>query len=303
MTRDERLARILLHVVRRGSIATREAADLCDVESRTARDDLVHLAEVRTLQVVGKGRRRRYTLHPQLSEESLPIYDRVSLLVGREVTRFLRGTPSFAASDASTELLHQRVRYVSEPARSYTGQAELVDGVLSALVETRSLRFAYDGHSGPQRWSGACPLLLVVYRRALFLVVRSGRHTYTLSLDRMSDLEVGERFAWPADWDPDAWLAGRFGITASTDAAPEPIELEFTADVAHLVRAREWHPTQELVPVRDGRIRLRMSARGVELVRFVMEWGDRCRVIGPDWLREAVIGEHRRALAAYGEQP
>ncbi|MCB9688166.1 MAG: WYL domain-containing protein [Alphaproteobacteria bacterium] len=270
---------------------------------RVVRDDLAHLARRRTLQVVGKGIHRRYTLHKQLSEEALPPYDRMSLLVGREVTRFLRETPAFAASDAPSELLHQRVRYVSEPARSYAGQTALVDRLLTALVGTKAIRFTYDGPSGPKPWPSAWPLLLMVYRRALFLVVRAGRRDYTLSVDRMGDLEVLGRFEWPTDWDPDAWLDGRFGIVATADAPPEPIELEFTAEVAHLVRARRWHPSQELTTLRDGRVRLTMMARGMELVRFVMEWGDTCKVIGPASLREEVIGEHRRALAAYGEEP
>ncbi|MCA9493128.1 MAG: WYL domain-containing protein [Myxococcales bacterium] len=297
------MARILLQVARAGSIATREAADLCDVETRMASDDLGLLSKRRILQLVGTGKQRRYVLHRQLSEEALQPYDRVSLLVGREVTRFLRDAPTFAATNAPTEVLHQRVRYVSEPARSYVGQAAIVDGVLTALVGTKAIGFTYDGANGPAPWSSAWPLLLVVYRRALYLIVRAGRHTYTLSLDRMGELTIGERFPWPEDWDPDAWLDGRFGFAAVGDEGPEDIELEFTAEVAHLVKARSWHPTQELVELRDGRVRLRMRARGLELVRFVMEWGDTCKVIGPPSLRDEVIGEHRRALAAYGEEP
>ena len=37
-------------------------------------------------------------------------------------------------------------------------------------------------------------------------------------------------------------------------------------------------------------------AGGAELVRWVLEWGDKARVVGPPWLRDAVVAELRGAF-------
>ncbi len=301
VTRDERLARILLHVVRFGSIATATASELNDVDRRIAATDLKHLSRRSILAVAGRGRHRHYVLDPRVSEERLSVQDRISLLVGREVTRFLEGTGLFREPGETSALLRDRVRYLQEPARTYAPSAENVDRCLDALAQTRTLALSYEGRNGIVRWEGVQPLLLVVYRRALYLVGRSGKREYTLAIDRMSEVAVGGGFDWPTDWDPDVWLAGRFGLTSLEGDEPDEVVLEFSAEVAHLVRARIWHATQEVETLRDGRARLRMVTHGAELVRFVLEWGRHCRVVAPADLRDKVLLELRGALAAYGE--
>jgi predicted DNA-binding transcriptional regulator YafY len=46
-----------------------------------------------------------------------------------------------------------------------------------------------------------------------------------------------------------------------------------------------------------------MHAKGDELVRFVLEWGDTCKVLGPTGLRDRVVAELRGALAHYEARP
>ncbi len=70
---------------------------------------------------------------------------------------------------------------------------------------------------------------------------------------------------------------------------------------ARYVRERTFHPTQQLHDLPDGGVELRFKAAGLELPRFVLEWGPRVEVIEPAWLREDVINQLRTALARYSD--
>jgi predicted DNA-binding transcriptional regulator YafY len=297
VNKTERTARLLMHLVQRRTLTTREAAELLDISHRLALADLKSLAKVAPVRFVQDGRRSRWVLDP---EQQLGVLDRISLVVGREITGFLRGTSlhrGFDGVDAGNEALLARVRYVAEPERAYQAREDTVDACLDGLIRGRTLSFAYG--DARTRVEGGWPLTLVVYRRALYLVLRLGRRPYLYAVDRMVDVVVGEPFPFPEDWDVDAWLSGRFGLTARDADEPEDVSLRFSAQVAHLVRARQWHPGQTLVDLADGQVLLTFRAKGMELARFVLEWGEHCEVLGPQTLRDRVVRELRNALARY----
>lgn len=294
LERPRRIANLMVHVFRTGSVSTREAMELGDCSKKVALSDLKTLVDNRTLQVVGAGNKRRYVF----SDEALPlrIQDRVSLLVGREVTRFLG--ESRLTGPVDLPVLTDRVRYVPEPSREYGNHAALVDDVLRALVESRTLHLVYQTEKGESAWSYD-PLALLVFRRALYLVGRARGRTKTLAIERIQRVTVGAPFERPADWDLDRWLAPRFGLLGADDDAPEQVRIRFDASVAHLVRARVWHPSQVLEDAIGGAVVLRMTVFGAELVRFVREWGHLAEVLEPAWLRDEVRASLEQALARY----
>ena len=142
MNKTERSLRLLVQLYRTRSFTTREAAELCGVSLRRARSDLKGLARVAPLQLVRDGQRSRWVLAP---ERSLGPLDRISLLVGREVTRFLEGTSLHRGIDrlqglhAADETIPARVRYLSEPARPYGPSDEIVDAWLLYWMSPRTL--------------------------------------------------------------------------------------------------------------------------------------------------------------------
>jgi predicted DNA-binding transcriptional regulator YafY len=301
VTPSHRTATLLLHLVRHRTLTARQAADLCGCTLRQARSDLKALAAVAPVRFVAANRHSHWVLDV---ERGLGPLDRISLLVGREVTRFLEGTSLHRGLERLRELhpaddaLTARVRYLSEPARAYAPRDEIVDACLDGLLRTRTLTFVYDAPSGRDRFEGAEPLTLVVYKRALYLLARLGHGVYTFAVDRVAEVEVGAPFAYPTDWDVDAWLGERFGITAG-DGPPEDVILRFSARVAHLVRARRWHATQRLSELADGDVLLHFRAKGSELVPFVLGWGELVEVLAPKSLRDRVVGELEHALSRY----
>jgi predicted DNA-binding transcriptional regulator YafY len=295
-----RLAAILAHLLERRRATRAELEGLTGASERQVKDDLRALERIGLVLVVGQGRGRAYGVPPALLKAALPTSDRLALVVGLQVTRFLEGTP-LHPRDAGLADLEARVRYVPEPYRRYAAHAEVVRTVLDAVLGGRALRVTYRGPRGDKPMDPFLGTNLLVYRRALYVVGRigDGARVYALALDRILAAELGDPFDAPP-FDVDGWLRGRFGLTSDPEhEEPEPISLRFAPDVALLVRERCFHATAEVSDLRDGQVRLTMTATGRELLPFVLQWGSKVVVESPDWLRDAVRDELADALRRY----
>ena len=311
-TRTGRVVRLLLHLLERGSSSTAEAARFMEIDKRAALRDLKLLSEFVAIHATGEGRDRRWILDHALRVRNLGVMDRIALELGRETTRFLEGsglheglariTPDrLAALPAHfRQNLDRKLRIQPEPHRSYAEHREAVEDVLDGLLRERLLTITYRRSDGTERQhEGLMPLTLVLYRRALYLMVRrpSDGRTFSLAIDRMSAVEVGEKFSYPYDWNPDAELDGHFGMVRS--GTPERVVLRFAPQVAVFVRSRTWHPSQVIRELPDGRLELEMTTAGRELLRMVLEWGPMCEVVEPASLRAEVVENIRQAAALY----
>jgi predicted DNA-binding transcriptional regulator YafY len=77
------------------------------------------------------------------------------------------------------------------------------------------------------------------------------------------------------------------------------VRVFFDDKVSRFVRRRRWHPTQEVKRVPNG-IELAMEVSGtVELVSWVLGFGDQAEVLEPASLRDQVAAELGRASARY----
>lgn len=307
-----RLLALIDDLTTRGPRSRSELAAAIDAEPRLVLRDLLELEQQGRVARIGEGRAQRWTATPAPATPRA-IHDKIAMRLGREVLVFLEGTAftevytRFDEGPATGRLdqdLDRKFVYLQEPARSYTGQTEILDVLLDGLLRGRALNVGYRS-KGSVRPLSLRPLTLVVYRRALYLLALSpGEDVERLPVDRITSAELGAPFEYPPDWDPQAELTPYFGIYKS--GAPERIVLRFSAAKADLVRARRWHPTQAQRELPDGRVELVMRAGGAELVRFVLEWGPHCEVVGPAWLKDAVVKELREALSLYesgGQEP
>ncbi|MBA2258662.1 MAG: WYL domain-containing protein [Acidobacteria bacterium] len=73
---------------------------------------------------------------------------------------------------------------------------------------------------------------------------------------------------------------------------PEKIVIEFDARTAPFVREREWHKSQEITPLTDGRIRVELNVCNDYALRaWILGWGPGARVVSPRHLAEDVLEE------------
>lgn len=311
-TRADRIVRLLMYLLERGSISTVEAARLMTIDKRAALRDLKLLARHVDLHFTGEGRERRWILDPATRVRNLGVLDRIALELGRETTRFLKGSGLHEGLDriapdrlASLPVhfrqnLDRKMRIQREPHRSYAGHREVVEEILDGLLRERLLDITYRRADKTERQhNGLMPLTLVLYRRAMYLMVRRFRdgRTFSLAVDRMGNVVVGEKFSYPHDWNPDAELDGHFGMVR--DGTPERVVLRFAPQVSVFVRSRTWHPSQVIRDLPDGRLELEMTTAGSELLRMVLEWGPMCEVIEPLTLRDEVAENIRQSAALY----
>lgn len=273
------------------------------------------------LEVEGSGPETRYVLRG-IRKDALwfTMGDALALCFGRQLVGFLEGTPVHdwlgelrdklaCAADAGTldreARLAKKLVYVSEPYWAYASSDDTVDSVLRAVLDERELHGTYATRTG-QRDYVLHPLALVIYRRALYVLARdtASDRLLRLAVERFESARVGQPFSYPRRFDPREHLAHGFGIF-DDGGADEEVRLRFQPDVADLVRARCWHPSQAFEDREDGTLDLVLQTRGAELGRLALEWGDRVTVISPPALRARVRRELQRALASYddGSEP
>lgn len=126
------------------------------------------------------------------------------------------------------------------------------------------------------------------------------------ALERFQEAEFlkSHKFQIPGDTTVRDVLAGAFGPHLPDSAEPHKVVVEFSAEKAHLVSSREWHPTQEVLMLPEGRVRLTFLAPSLApIVSWVLEWGPHARAIAPSALVAQVIRELDAARAQYDSVP
>jgi predicted DNA-binding transcriptional regulator YafY len=59
--------------------------------------------------------------------------------------------------------------------------------------------------------------------------------------------------------------------------------------VLEKITERQWHPSQEILTRRDGRVEMRLETTGrKELVRWVLSWMPDVKVLTPKSLRDRI---------------
>ena len=121
----------------------------------------------------------------------------------------------------------------------------------------------------------------------------------TFALPRVSRVRVeAVGFDKPDDFDGAAYLERSFSVWSDEEGkALQQVRVELRGYAARMAQERRWHPTQELkrLDAAGERVELRfMLSRPEELFRWVLSWGSKARVIGPDVLKQRVARELAR---------
>ena len=124
--------------------------------------------------------------------------------------------------------------------------------------------------------------------------------TFALDGFREVDWLKGDRFEYPADYRPEQLTEGAFGLIRGE---PTHVRILFDAKVARYVQRRQWHPTQQFHRVAGGGVEMTMDVRGtVEVVSWVLGFGDKAEVVEPPTLRRVVAGEAGRLVGRYPDE-
>lgn len=203
--------------------------------------------------------------------------------------------------DHSAEEVAQRIRLIAAAPRLCT--AEYFQTVADALLARQQLQIDYlTRGSGEQSTRRISPQRLTHYRDNWYLDAwcheRGALRRFAVdAIKRAKTLDD------PAEDLPDVSLekvqiAG-YGIFAGSEV--QWATLRFTAERARWVASEQWHPAQQGEFLPDGRYQLRVPySLDHELIMDILKYGADCEVLTPVALRERVIEQLQKSLAAYG---
>jgi predicted DNA-binding transcriptional regulator YafY len=292
------------------------------VNRRTVNRDLVALKDLGLSLKPEQGADGRKLWRIPRSKRKLSVSfnltDLAALLMGRRLFDFLRGTlleeslqKVYEAIEGELEKrkdllrsgeIERKLYLISEgPKLLEPGHVEILDAVLTALLDQKQLRAIYVNTRGEKRERLLDPLTLVAFRRGLYVVARDsgGEVIRTFALERFEDADWvrGSSFTWPKDYTPERHFESAFFIIPGE---PEVVDLVFEPGSERFIGIRVFHDTQEMTRLEDGRVRLRLRVPiNDELVFWVLSFGSHVTALGPPALVERLRGELAAAAARY----
>ncbi len=122
----------------------------------------------------------------------------------------------------------------------------------------------------------------------------------TFKIERIRTVEfLEETYEIPADFDPREKLKNAWGIWY-TEKGPERVVLRFGAAVAKRVAETQWHHTQQIETLGDGRLRWQAEVdEWREMLPWIRGWGADVAVLEPKALRREIEREVMRMADVY----
>jgi predicted DNA-binding transcriptional regulator YafY len=315
---------------RRGRTLAALAAEV-DVSVRTIRRDLADLidAGLRIEMTTVEGEPGARLIDRGFASVPITTRERFTLLAVRSVFDVLRGTPLHEDVVSVLEKIEQgfepddramrsRIAYVPDGGtKAYADKEDIIDALQTGILSQKVVRYAYKDSRGRSQRGFVAPYAMLLYRQGLYVIgprlsdPADGKDTSdwrrrlgNFAVERFIDAEhLRERsFDVPDDFALDEILHGAFGIHVGSPGEPKQVVIEFSKEKAAFVRARLWHPTQEIEELANGGVRFTFSCVNLApVVSWVLEWGPHARVMAPSGLRDAVVDELNRARSQYDQ--
>jgi predicted DNA-binding transcriptional regulator YafY len=119
----------------------------------------------------------------------------------------------------------------------------------------------------------------------------------TFAVSRIEAVSLEKQTFTPRREVADDVFANSLGVHSGPTA---PVEIEFEARVAPYVRARVWHPSQEIKEADAGRLHLSMRVcHDWALRSWILGWGPLARVVAPASLASEIQSELQSASTRY----
>lgn len=192
--------------------------------------------------------------------------------------------PRFAAH---MERIAQVALPLTQGRRDYQGSSEHLRVIREALLFQRRITITYQPAGREPQSYLIDPYTLVFQKGGIYLLgyahQRKALRTFAVERIRSAEGEK-ERFEIPQGFDPGRALEEAFGLVAES---PMEVEIRFARQVAHAIRDRVWHVSQQIVEEPGGSVLLRFVAGGkMEILSWVLSYGAHAELLAPEGLRE-----------------
>lgn len=143
------------------------------------------------------------------------------------------------------------------------------------------------------------PYRLVFAQGGLYLLayVPEYKDIRTFAVDRIKAVSIEKQTFTPKERIGTEVFANSLGVNTGE---PERVEIEFEPRVAPFVRARVWHPSQQVRDGSNGRIVLSLDVcHDWALRNWILGWGPFARVVSPAALAGEIQADLNAAAARY----
>ena len=217
----------------------------------------------------------------------LQAFSRLEKLLSPRMRQFLDRLPSVLVAKAGP-----RVR--SDNNESVLGR------LLEATLQFRVTRMRYHSvSSGRDKDYVVHPYRLLFAQGGMYLLayVPEYESVRTFAVDRIASASLDkETFTLKANLAEDVF-ANSLGVNTGP---AEPVDISFDAQVAPYVRARVWHPSQQVRDEAGGGITLSMEVcHDWALRSWILGWGSFAQVLMPDSLARAIKADLESAALRY----
>jgi predicted DNA-binding transcriptional regulator YafY len=278
---------------------------------------------VRVIEEITDRGEKRWKLAklPAEADHSLNFLEAYAICVCRQFLEPLAGTVLWeSAQDAfkkiRSALNENALKYLNQfgdmihrtsAPGDYSRKAEVIDALMIAIEESRVASVAYQSLNATEPTTrGLHPYGFMYNFRALYLVAYAPEHgaIRTYKVNRIEEVwQTKKTFERLATFDIRKYLEGSFGVHSGSGEWFD-VRVRFDAVVARYVSETCWHPTQRLVPQRDGSLIAEFRLNNTEELRsWALGFGSHATVLEPEGLRTSVREELRRALESYPDGP
>ena len=282
---------------------------------RTLRRDLAAMESVgfplMTDHVNGQTRWKLMDGFRRLPALGLSPSELMALVFSRDLLRPLQGTHIHEALDSALtkasaalppsglDFVRQMREFLSVrfgPHKIYRAHRDIIDRISRAIADRRTVQMQYlSASSGKSSRREIDPYHLWYAAGGLYVIGYCHRHrdVRTFAVERIRSLTITDHpYQLPLGFDIEAYAQDALVIMRGRQIV---VELLFDRATAAWTKDRVWLPSQQLMPLRDGRLRMTLRVADTdELVRWVLSFSRGVKVVRPTALRERV---QREALA------
>ena len=308
---------------RTAGVTIDDLASQCSVTTRTIRRDLQGLEEAGFPVYDDKSRddgKTRWILNGQAFKglaAGLTLSELCALHFSRSLVESLAGTPFKSDVETAFEKLTAALtphmqRFLDQLPRvlSTKAQPQAPDGgVRRSHIEARALEGSlhqreaaityYSKSSGRTKEYLVHPYRLAYAQGALYLLayVPEYREVRTFAVERIQELSLREETFTPIEELPEEAFPHSIGVHSGP---PERVEIEFQPAVADYVRARSWHPSQQLRETENGGVAVALDVCHDPALRsWILSFGPFARVLLPGALAKEIAAQFEEAHAQY----
>jgi len=308
----------------RGSgVTIDELATLCAVTTRTIRRDLQALEEAGFPLYDDKSHddgRTRWKVNGQAFKglaAGLTVSELCALYFSRTLLESLSGTPFRDEVESAFEKLasvltpHMRqfldqlprvIATKADPTRRKDDprQQQIIARALDATLHARQAQLTYHSKSSDRTKTYLIhPYRLAYAQGGLYLLayVPEYSEVRTFAVERVQELSLLEERFTAIEELPNEAFPHSLGVHSGP---PEPVEIEFQPAVVDYVRAREWHPSQQLRSTETGEVVMSLNVCLDRALRsWILSFGPFARVVAPASLAREIAEQFDEARARY----